>query len=90
MRVERSLDNRVVVIGAGFTGLAAAYELARKGIRVTVLEKDSSAGGLAGSFEVCGTKLEKFYHHWFNNDEDIIELATDLGLQDEIIFSATR
>lgn len=35
----------VVIIGAGFTGLAAAYELAKAKIPVTVLEQDSRVGG---------------------------------------------
>ena len=55
----------VVIVGAGFTGLAAAYDLTKKGFSVTVLESDDRVGGLAGSFEVNGHNLEKFYHHWF-------------------------
>ena len=45
--MTQSNSARTVVIGAGFTGLAAAYELARSGIPVTVLEKDADVGGLA-------------------------------------------
>jgi protoporphyrinogen oxidase len=56
----------VVVIGGGFTGLSAAYELARLGVAVTVLEKDDRLGGLAGSFEINGHRIEKFYHHFMN------------------------
>ena len=37
----------MIVIGAGFSGLAAAALLARKGFTVTVLEKNSSPGGRA-------------------------------------------
>jgi phytoene dehydrogenase-like protein len=53
----------VAVIGAGFGGLAAAWELVRRGLRVTVCEADEDVGGLAGSFRVGDTRLEKFYHH---------------------------
>jgi monoamine oxidase len=35
----------VVVLGAGISGLTAAYELSRKGYRVTVLEASHRAGG---------------------------------------------
>jgi protoporphyrinogen oxidase len=40
-------QQRVVVLGAGVSGLSAAWVLARKGYDVTLLEKASSAGGLA-------------------------------------------
>src|SRR5262249_3047266 len=41
---------RVVVIGAGFAGLAAAYELSRAGADVTVLEARNRVGGRVISF----------------------------------------
>jgi len=75
----------VVVIGGGFTGLAAAYELARRGRAVTVLEKEVEVGGLAGSFQIEGNNLEKFYHHWFITDEYIIRLAKELGVEGQLL-----
>ena len=81
---------QVVVIGAGFTGLAAAYELARRDIKVTVLEKDNQIGGLAGSFKIDGHHVEKFYHHFFNNDEYVIELVKELGCENELLRRATK
>jgi phytoene desaturase len=39
--------SRIVVIGAGFAGLAASAVLARGGSRVTLLEKNESVGGRA-------------------------------------------
>ena len=41
----RARDMHVVVIGAGFSGLLAAIELAHAAIPFTVLEKDDSVGG---------------------------------------------
>ena len=40
-----SLDGRVVVIGGGVIGCAAALALARSGARVTLLERDAIAAG---------------------------------------------
>lgn len=41
----------VVIIGAGVAGLSCAFELARAGARVTVLESEPQVGGMAASFE---------------------------------------
>jgi monoamine oxidase len=46
----RPAASRVVVIGAGFAGLAAAYELSRAGADVTVLEARNRDGGRVLSF----------------------------------------
>jgi protoporphyrinogen oxidase len=80
----------VVVIGAGFAGLAAGWELVRRGVRVTVCEADEEVGGLAGSFEVGGTRLEKFYHHWFTSDTHVVDLVRELGREDEVLHRPTR
>ena len=47
---QRPSSPRVVVIGAGFAGLAAAYELSRAGADVTVLEARNRVGGRVLSF----------------------------------------
>ncbi len=80
----------IVVIGGGFTGLAAAYELTCQGMRVSVLEQSAEVGGLAGSFEVNGEQLEKFYHHWFTNDEHVMQLVRELKAEDQVVYRATR
>lgn len=80
----------VVIIGAGFCGLAAGYELTRLGVRVTLYEADADIGGLAGGFQVGDTRLEKFYHHWFTNDEHITTLVDELGVRDQVVFRPTH
>lgn len=81
----------VVIMGAGFTGLAAGLELARAGKKVCLLEADSNAGGLAGSFEFRdGVSIEKFYHHWFNNDTYIPQLVKDLGMEGDILTMPSK
>ncbi|MBX7154065.1 MAG: phytoene desaturase [Bacteriodetes bacterium] len=44
----------IAVIGSGFSGISAACELARQGMRVTVYEKNESAGGRASAFTKDG------------------------------------
>lgn len=43
---------RVLVLGAGLAGLSCAYELARGGAEVIVLEREEHAGGMASSFSL--------------------------------------
>ncbi|MHB8108730.1 MAG: NAD(P)/FAD-dependent oxidoreductase [Syntrophorhabdaceae bacterium] len=81
----------VVVVGGGFTGLTAAYELSKQGCRVRVVESDSTAGGLAGTFEFAdGVRIEKFYHYWFNHDVYVRELAKELGMESDLITLPSR
>ena len=44
----------VVVVGAGVGGLAAAIHLARRGLQVTVVEKNGTPGGRLGTFSRDG------------------------------------
>jgi monoamine oxidase len=48
----RTAGPRVIVIGGGFAGLSAAYELSRAGADVTVLEARSRIGGRVISFGI--------------------------------------
>lgn len=44
------MTQRAVVLGAGLAGLSCAYELARGGVEVTVIEREPQVGGMAASF----------------------------------------
>ncbi len=72
---------KIAIIGAGFTGLSAAFELLKKGHEVTILEKDAQPGGLAIGYQEKGWEwtLESFYHHWFTNDAAILGLAKEIA-----------
>ncbi|MBI4039264.1 FAD-dependent oxidoreductase [Candidatus Daviesbacteria bacterium] len=73
---------KVAIIGAGFCGLAAGYQLAELGHQVTIFEKEAYPGGLAVGFYQPGWQwpLEKHYHHFFTSDHHIINLAQKVGV----------
>ncbi|MFF7565363.1 NAD(P)/FAD-dependent oxidoreductase [Streptomyces pseudovenezuelae] len=74
------------IIGAGATGLTAAWDAVRAGHQVTVLEAADELGGLAASLEVGGVPLERYYHHIFRSDKAMIALIEELGLGDALRF----
>ena len=76
------------IIGAGAAGLAAAWEFTRAGHQVSVFEAADRVGGLAAGFkdDNWDWTLEKFYHHWFASDDEILTLADEMGVRDKIIF----
>lgn len=43
-------SKKIVILGAGISGLTAAYSLSKKGHQVIIFEKSKEIGGLAGSF----------------------------------------
>lgn len=79
----------VTILGGGITGLACAYLLVKNGVKVRVLEGATQFGGLLNTFEIGGTRLEHFYHHFFTHDAEINWLLGDLGLADKIFFRKT-
>ncbi len=80
---------RIAILGGGFTGLSAAYYLANKGHSVTILEREKLLGGLAVGFKEPHWQwpLERAYHHLFDTDSYILNLAKDSGF-DDIFFSS--
>ncbi|MAQ85014.1 MAG: amine oxidase [Maritimibacter sp.] len=80
----------VAVVGGGFTGLSAAYELAQAGHTVTVYEAADEVGGLASAFDVGGERLDRFYHHWFTNDLAVMDLIEEIGMTDSVVINPTN
>lgn len=82
-----SADRRhIAVIGGGITGLTAAYRLAQRGFRVTLWERGQLLGGQANAFPVAGSALERFYHHLFQSDREIVALAEEIGIGDSLVW----
>ncbi len=80
---------KVAVVGGGFTGLAAAYELTKHGATVTLFESAPVVGGLAHGFKKAGWTwhLEYAYHHWFTGDRAALDLIKELGLTQKLIIT---
>ncbi len=78
---------RVAVVGAGVLGTVLALRLAQGGARVTLLERAPTPGGLAGSMDFDGHRVDRFYHVVVPSDERMLALAGELGLASELSFT---
>jgi protoporphyrinogen oxidase len=81
---------RIGIIGGGVAGLAAAYRLLQKGHRVHLLEAGPQLGGLVGTFEIGGGRLERFYHHIFTSDTAIVRLIGELNLDERLVWRESK
>ncbi|MCL5950850.1 MAG: NAD(P)/FAD-dependent oxidoreductase [Chloroflexi bacterium] len=81
---------RIAIIGGGFAGMTAAYELGKRGYQTFLFERMPELGGLAGTFPIEGTRLERGYHHWFTSDTHIVAQMEELGLGDRVMWISSR
>jgi protoporphyrinogen oxidase len=69
-----------VVLGGGLSGMAAAYALARAGLReIVIVERGSELGGLAGTFERDGHFYPLAYHHILHRDRTLLYVLHAIG-----------
>ena len=78
------MNKKIAVVGGGIGGLIAGYKLSQKGNKVTIFEKEKNLGGLMSDFKIEGENLERFYHHIFKTDKEIIELIKELRLKNKL------
>lgn len=84
--LKSDAGRRIAIIGGGFAGMTAAYELGKLGYQTFLFERMSELGGLAGTFPIEGTRLERGYHHWFTSDTHIVAQMEELGLGDRVMW----
>lgn len=63
------MGKKIVILGAGITGLTAAWKMIEAGHDVTILEKNATAGGLASTiqfgnfnFDIGSHRIHEKYH----------------------------
>jgi oxygen-dependent protoporphyrinogen oxidase len=77
----------VVVVGGGIAGMAAAHRLQRAGADVILLEKQERLGGIVETIIDDGFVIEGGPDSFVTAKGSVLQLATELGLEDEVIAS---
>src|SRR5436190_17075068 len=78
---------RVVIVGAGITGLATAYHLQQRvpSVEVTVLEQRDRPGGTLWTERRDGFQVEIGPNGFLDSKPTTLALCRDLGLGDRLL-----
>ncbi len=75
----------VAIIGAGPAGLTAAYLLSKRGLSVTIIEKDPHyVGGISRTVEHEGYRFDIGGHRFFSKSQAVVDLWNEI-LPDDFI-----
>ena len=79
---------RVCVIGAGLSGLTAAYRLKQNDIEVKVFEAESQVGGRVQTIKKGDYLIDTGANTLFEGYDDYLALLVELGLSKDLVRSA--
>ncbi len=85
--VGEATVRRVAVLGAGITGLAAARELAARGLEVEVFECSSRPGGQVRTVRFSGLAVDVGAEALHRAGPHVDRLIDDAGLRSEVIVA---
>lgn len=77
-------NKKVVIIGAGLSGLSAGIKLQENGFNCLILEAEKKLGGLAAYSEIQGKYFPLGYHHILYQDKPLHVALKRVGLWDKI------
>ncbi len=80
-------NTKVVVIGAGISGLTAAHILHKVGYDVTVLEKNSKVGGSIETVVENGMLFDRGPNSALETTPIIAQLVEELNLKDQFVYA---
>ena len=84
------MNKKIAVIGAGISGLTAAYLLSKKGFDITVLEKNNSVGGSIESVFENGFLFDRGPNSALETTPVISQLIKELRLENELLYASKQ
>ena len=79
----------IAIVGGGISGLAAAYELERRGLSVRVLEAGNRPGGVVCTERLDGWVIDAGPDSLLVQKPGAIALCRELGIADRLISTLT-
>jgi protoporphyrinogen/coproporphyrinogen III oxidase len=80
-------EKKIVVIGAGISGLTSAYLLQKEGFDVTVVESRDKVGGSIESISENGFLFDRGPNSALETTPVIAQLVDELNLKDEFVYA---
>ncbi|HPI36533.1 MAG TPA: protoporphyrinogen oxidase [Ignavibacteriaceae bacterium] len=81
------MDKKVVILGAGISGLTTGYWLKKSGFDVTILEKRIEPGGSMESVIENGFLFDRGPNSGLETSPLVSQLVEELGLKNEFIYA---
>lgn len=79
-----------IIVGAGIAGLIAALRLAKQGELVTVVDGESTIGGLTRPWDIGSITWDRFYHVVLGSDRETRALLSEIGLGEQLVFKPVK
>lgn len=80
------MSHPIIIVGAGWAGLAAAYTLVKQGLPVLLLEAAPQAGGRARGIPFQQTLVDNGQHLFLGAYQRCLSLLKELGISEQAIF----
>jgi oxygen-dependent protoporphyrinogen oxidase len=84
------MNKKIIVIGAGISGLTSAYLLSKKGFDVKILEKNNSVGGSIESVIENGFLFDRGPNSALETTPVIGQLIRELELEPELLYASKQ
>jgi len=86
------MSKKIYIIGAGISGLTAAYYLRKKGFEIEIFESTKMAGGRCRAFfdSKLGLQIDNGNHLCLNINKNLLELIQDVNIADNFDFYPSR
>ena len=88
--MEPDKEKKIIIIGAGVAGMAAALKLLENGFNCTLLEMEKEPGGLTRSFKIGNKNFPLGYHHVLAKDKPLLDMLKKLNLHTDLTWKKIK